>query len=279
MIFVGLFLAFGAQAQEDEWDGDEWDGAAAEEEGLPLNTFIRFSPSSFLIHSVPAQIDFKLLDDDFFQPDSITDFSATNSLQTYGLSLDIAQLVGNNYIWSVNTYIGWADYFQFFNYIGQIGIGKEFQLGNVFLQPTASLGFVTTSYRIGQYNDFSKGYFELNNQFIISDLVAKFKSNAFSLSPALSVELPLSEHLFLFAKGSLFLTFNRRSFIRVSGETDEFDSDGNRITAYEKIHLSDGQLELLINNRAITSKQSPYLHYNMNSVLLQLGFSFGFSSL
>ena len=95
----------------------------------------------------------------------------------------------------------------------------------------------------------------------------------------MSLDFPINETLSIYAKGNVFYTFGRKSFVRVKGTTDEVDDDGNNITAYERVNFTDRRLELNINNQLINNVKSPFLHYNLNSVLVQLGITVSFSSL
>ena len=277
VLFLVLpILVFAQDSTTDENDDEFYD---EEYDDLPLNVFFRVTTNVFAVNSIPADIDLSLIEDDFSAPDTLNSFFNTGNLWTYGLGVEVAQLFGDNYLWSFNNHVGWGDKTYFFTYITQVGVGKEFQLGKIYAQPMLSLGFISSSYWMDEFNDFDKGFFEFNQKFIVSDLVTKLKSRAFSISPSLSLDYPINETLSIYAKGNVFYTFGRKSFVRVIGTTDEVDDEGNNITAYERVNFTDRRLELSINNQLINSVKSPFLHYNLNSVLVQLGITISFSSL
>ena len=280
---VILFLAIPIfiVAQDSTFYENEDEFYEEEYEDLPLNAFFRVTTNLFAVNSVPADIDFLLIEDqvDFFASDTLSSFFSTGNLWTYGLGIEFAQLFGDNYVWSFNNHIGWGDKTYFFTYITQAGVGKEFQLGKVYAQPMISLGFISSSYWMDEFDGFDKGFFEFNQNVIISDLTTKLKSRTFSISPSLSLDFPINETLAIYAKGNVFYTFGRKTFVRVTGTTDQVDDEGNNVTAYERVNFIDNRLELYINNQLISDVKSPFLHYNMNSVLVQLGITLSFSSL
>ena len=112
-------------------------------------------------------------------------------------------------------------------------------------------------------------YIAIIGQFIAVNIVYHY----------LKLDFPINEILSIYAKGSAFYTFGRRSFVRVSGTTDQVNDEGENITAFERVNFADPRLDLKINDQLISNVQSPFLHYNMNSVLIQLGITLSFSSL
>lgn len=279
ILFLAIPMLILAQDTTDYENEDDF--YYEEYEDLPLNNFFRISTNLFTVNAVPSEIDFLLIEDqvDFFIPDTLSSFFSTGNLWTYGLGIEFAQLVGDNYVWSFNNHIGWGDKTYFFTYITQLGVGKEFPLGKIYAQPMVSLGYIYSSYWMDEFESFDKGFFEFNQNIIISDLAVKLKSRAFSISPSLSLDFPISETLSIYAKGSAFYTFGRKSYGKVTGTTDQVDDEGNSITAYERIHFASQRLKLHINNQLINNSKSPFIHYNFNSVLVQLGVTFSFSSL
>ncbi len=279
ILFLSLTIVVFGQDSTNYENETEFYEEEYYEEDLPLNAFFRVTTNLFTVNSIESDIDFRLMDDDPFAPDTLSSFFSTGNLWTYGLGVEIAQLFGDNYVWSFNNHFGWGDNAYFFTYITQVGLGKEFQLGKIYAQPMVSLGFVSTSYWMDEFDSYSKGFFEFNQSFIISNLVLKLKSRAYSVSPSLSLDFPINENLAIFAKGSAFYTFGRKSFVRLTGTTDRVDEEGDNITTYERINFVDNRLDLSINNQLITNEKSPFLHYNLNSVLVQLGITLSFSSL
>ncbi len=269
-------LVFAQDSTSDDNDDEFYE---EEYEELPLNAFFRITTNLFMVNSVPSDIDFLLTEDDFFVPDTLSSSFSTGNLWTYGFGLEVAQLFGNDYVWSFSNHVGWGDKAYFFTYITQIGIGKEFRLGKIYAQPMASLGFISSSYWMDEFNNFDKGFFAFNQKIIVSSLVAKFKSRAFSVSPSLSLDFPINETLSIYAKGTAFYTIGRKSFVRITGTTDEVNEEGENITAYERVNFADRRLELRINNQLINDVKSPFLHYNLNSIFVQFGITLSFSSL
>ena len=276
-VFLFLIIPMFVCAQDTTTDEDEF--YEEEYEELPLNTFFRVTTNLFMVNSVPSDMDLLLREDNFFNSDTLASSFSTGNLWTYGLGVEIAQLFGDGYVWSFNNNVGWGDRAYFFTYITQVGVGKEFQLGKIYAQPMVSLGYISSSYWMDEFNDFDKGFFEFSQKTIVSDLVVKFKSRTFSINPSLSLDFPINEILSIYAKGSAFYTFGRRSFVRVSGTTDQVNDEGENITAFERVNFADPRLDLKINDQLISNVQSPFLHYNMNSVLIQLGITLSFSSL
>ena len=279
ILFLTVPILVYAQDTTDYENEEEFYEEEFYDDDLPLNAFLRVTTNFLKINSVPSDIDFFLTDDDFFAPDTLNSFFSTGNLSTYGFGIEIAQLFGDNYVWTLNNHVGWGDKAYFFTYLTQIGVGKEYALGKIYAQPMVSLGFVSSSYWMDQFNDFDKGFFEFNQNVIVSNLVTKFKSRAFSISPSLSLDFPINEKISIYAKGSALYTFGRKSFVRITGTTDQVDEEGDNITTYERIDFDDQRLSLSINNQLIDNAKSPFLHYNLNSVLIQLGITFSFSSL
>ncbi len=98
------------------------------------------------------------------------------------------------------------------------------------------------------------------------------KSRAFAINPSVLVEYPIGKYVAVFGQIGGFYTFSRASFLTFSGVTDEYDSDGNAITAFESRNFDHYNIDFFVNNRKLLSRQSPYLHYNFNSLFLQFGF-------
>lgn len=270
LLLISLCTVF-SFAQKDEYDTYEEE----EYEDLPLNTFFRVTTNVFTINSIPSSLELNLMDDDFGFVESTLE---SGNLQTYGIGVELAHLFGNNYVWSFNNHVGWADFGRFFTYLVQAGIGKEFEVGRFYIDPMLSLGYTFSSQRIARFDELPNGYFLLNGSFIIDNMVTKFKSRGFHISPSISLDFPITEVLSLYMKGGIYYTFGRESFIRVTGETDEIDEDGNNISTYERVNFIDNRLEFRINNQLITSSQSPFIHYNLNNALIQIGATFLFSS-
>jgi hypothetical protein len=273
-IFLCLALRLLAQDSTSE-NGDDFYKTYEE---LPLNAFLRLSTNIFTVNAVPADIDFHIIDDDFLFPDTLRSTYSTDKLWTYGFSLEYARLFGDNYVWSYNNHFGWGDNLYFFTYITQLGVGKDFPLGKLYAQPMFSIGHISSSSWMDEFNDFDNGFFELNGRTVISDLVLKLKSRTFSLSPSLSLDYPINDYLSIYAKGSAFYTFGRRSFVRVTGTTDEIDDEGNNISTFERLNFTDRRLEVSVNDQILNDAKTPYLHFNLNSVLIQLGVTLSFST-
>lgn len=287
LLFLAFFLFFfsSLQAQEGKGVGEEGvgeEGAVEEEEYIeqdyPLNAFFRLSTSIFTVNSNPADIDFQFWDDDLVDRDSISGFRQTNSLWTYGLNFGIGFLIEPDWMVNVDTHLGFGGSGRFFNYVGQIGVGKEFKFGSFYVQPSLALGFIYSSLSLGDYGSSTKGYFQVNDSYIFDDLSVSLRSRAMSVSPAVFIEYSIRREISIFAKVSVLYTFWDTHFITLEGETDEVNADGETISASERINFTErNRLNFNINNQPIVDKKSPYFHYNFNSTLIQVGISFAFS--
>ncbi len=271
ILLLVLFYTINTFGQGDEYE-------EYEVEDYPLNTFFRVTTNVFMVNSTPAILEFRLWDDNLRFPQYVEDRYESSNLQTYGLGFEVAHLFGDNYLWSINNHVGWADLFSFYTYIFQVGIGKEFELGRFYVDPMISLGGIFSSQRLATFNEFDNGSFLLDGSFIIDDMVAKFKSRGFNISPSISVDLPITEYISAYVKGGINYTLERNSFFRITGTTDEIDSEGDNITTYKRINFIDDRLDFRVNNEPILDPKSPYIHYNLNSVLLQFGVTLLFSS-
>lgn len=272
MKFLYLFLLLSctstivfAQGEMDETDELE-----------PVHSFLRISPSLFLVNSNPATIDFEFWDDDFNYPDSIAGSRNLDNLWTYGLNLGYAHLLTETMVLNLDNHIGWGSNGRFFTYVGQLGVGKEFRFGDFYIQPIFSLGFVYSSYSLGTHPSSNKGYFQINNSYINHQLTGKLKTRAATISPAVLLEYSVRRNVSVFAKASIHYAFWKTNFTTFSGDTDEVDEEGDVVTASERIEFNDSRLDFYINDKFIDERRSPYIPYNFNSVLIQIGVSFSF---
>jgi hypothetical protein len=277
-----LFLFSTIQAQEEESVEDEgtFEGEEYIEEDYPLNTFLRLSTSVFTVNSNPTDIDFQFWDDDLIDTDSISGFRQTNSLWTYGINFGLGFLIEPDWIINLDTHLGFGGRGRSFNYVGQLGVGKEFKFGSFYIQPSLAFGFVYSSLSLGDYGSDTKGYFEVNDSYIFDDLSVSLRSRAMTISPAVFIEYSIRREISVFAKVSVHYSFWDTHFIALGGETDEVNSDGETITANERINFTErNRLVFNVNNQPIVDKKSPYFPYNFNSTLIQVGISFAFNLL
>jgi hypothetical protein len=244
---------------------------AQEEVDYPLNWFVRFSPTVYAVHAIPATIDFQFIDDDFVFPDSSSVIQETNSLWTYGANLDIAYLLPKDYTISFNNYFGGGR--DFTTYTTQLAFGREFPFKKVYIQPSIGIGYIYSRLKIGDFNSQNKDYFEIDNRFIYEDLTVRMKSRAFSVNPAFAVEYPIKKYVSIFAKLTGAFTFGRTTYLTFSGETDEINDDGEYVTAYEHRNFNHPNLSIAINEQVLSSRESPYLHYDFNTIQFQFGIS------
>ena len=114
--------------------------------------------------------------------------------------------------------------------------------------------------------------------YINNQLTARLKTRAVTLSPAVLLEYSIRRNISIFGKTSIHYAFWETNFASFSGDTDEVDEDGNAVTASERINFNDSRLDFYIDNTKITDKRSPYIPYNFNSVLIQIGVSFAFGN-
>ena len=91
--------------------------------------------------------------------------------------------------------------------------------------------------------------------------------------PAVKVEYPLKNvpNVSFFLSGRFFYSFGRHSSILISGPTDEVDQDGDTVFARSRRALDNEGATLLVNGTQIVERNSPFLHFNFNNVLLKAG--------
>lgn len=256
ILLVFLFISQGVQAQE---------------EGYPLNWFIKLSPTVYAVNAIPATIDFQFTDDDFVFPDSSSITQETNSLWTYGANFDVTYLLPKDYTISLNNYFGFGQAFT--TYTTQLAFGREFPFKKCYIQPSIGIGYIYSRLKIGDFYSENKDYFEIDDRFIYDDMTVRMKSRAFSINPAITVEYPIRKYISLFVKITGAYTFGRSSYLTFSGETDEVDEEGDYITAYESRNFNHPNLNIAVNGQTLSSRQSPYLHYNFNTAQVQFGVS------
>lgn len=237
---------------------------------IPLNWFVRVSPSVFAINSTPATINFDFIDDDFVQPDSAFAALETKNMWSYGFSAEISYLMKHNFTLTHNAFLGLGAN-NTWTYLSQVSLGKEFTFEKFFVQPRIGLAYIYNNLRIGTFYSENKDHFEINNRFIIDEMSVRLKSRTFAVSPSFLMEYPINKYVGLFAKVSGFYSFGRRSYLTFTGTTDEYDSDGNAVTAYENRNFDGNGVYLAINNQQLLSRKTPYLHYNFNSLFVEIG--------
>lgn len=244
-----------------------------------INLFLRASISVFAINAVDAYIQYELWDDDPTFPEIITDSLNTGSLWSYGFHLGAGFLVGRNTVINLDNHIGIGDEGDLFNTVTQLGVGKEYRFGRVYVQPSLAIAYIATNQLLGHHAPTNKNYYEFDGSFIFDDLRVGLKSRAFALSPTCMVEYEWKRHLSFFARGSFNYTFWRTTFVSVSGETDETDNDGDYVSATERAPFGGyNLLDFRINGRQITNDESPYLNFNFNAPMIQVGISLNLST-
>lgn len=248
------------------------------DETTPVHSFLRVSPSLFLVNSSPSTIDYEFWDHDLSYPDSISGSRDIDNMWTYGLNFGFGRLIGKSTVINLDNHIGWGSNGKFFNYVGQLGVGREFRFGEFYIQPILSMGFVSSIYNLGTHPSNNKGYFQINDTYINNQLTARLKSRAVTLSPAVLLEYSIRRNISVFGKISIHYSFWETNYLSFSGETDEVDEDGNAVTASERIDFNHNRLDFYINNKKIEEKRSPYIPYNFNSLLIQIGVSFAFGN-
>jgi hypothetical protein len=275
LFFVCFFSILAFSQETDSLSTEEEYYEDLPEDEYPILFFTRLSLSMFTINALPAELEVGFWDDSVVATDSIYGTTSTNRLWTYGLNFGLGFLINEDLVLNLDNHFGWGAGGRLFNYNFQLGLGKEFRFNQFFVQPIFSLGFVSTNFRIGEYPPLSKDYFFVNGWYIYDNLTVRLKGRAFTISPALYIEYQLRREISIFGKASINYAFWDNHFITVSGKTDEFDEDGNAITATERIGFDDGRLEFRVNNQLILDADSPFFHYNLNGVLFQLGVSIG----
>ena len=260
LLFCFLLITVLSFAQEEE---DTYDI-------IPLNWFIRISPSVFAINSTPSTITFDFIDDDYVQPDSAFATLDTKNMWSYGFSAEISYMTKKNFTITHNAFIGLGANTTW-TYLSQVSLGKEFTFSKFFVQPRIGLAYIYNNLKLGEFYTENKTYFEINNRFIQDNMKVRMKSRAFAISPSVLVEYPLNKYIGVFVKASGFYSFGRRSYLTFTGTTDEYDSDGNAVTAFENRNFDGNGVYLAINNQQLLSRKTPYLHYNFNSLFVEIG--------
>lgn len=258
-LLIGLSYTFSVFAQDEE-----------AYELYPLNWFLRLSPGMFAINSTPATMDLFFLDDDVAFPDSAFSTLETNNMWSYGVNAEVSYLLKGDFTISHNAFFGFGAN-AMFTYYSNLEFGKELSFSKVFIQPRIGLSYIYSSLTIDDFFPENKAYFEINNRFIYDGMRAKLKSRAFAITPSVILDYPLNDYISVFGKFGGHYTFGRRSYLTFTGETDEVDSEGNYITAYENRNFNHPDIDFRINNQRIVSRQSPFLHYNFNSFFVQFG--------
>lgn len=239
---------------------------------VPLNWFVRFSPGVFAINSNPSTITFEFIDDDFVQPDSAFATLTTKNMWSYGFSAEISHLTKNNFTITHNGFIGLGANATW-TYFSQLSLGKELTFSKFFVQPRIGVAYIYNNLKLGEFYTENKPYFEVNGRFIQDNMKVRLKSRTFAISPSILVEYPLRDYVGVFVKASGFYSFGRRSYLTFTGETDEYDADGNAVTAFENRNFNDNNVYVAINNQQLLSRKTPYLHYNFNSLFVEIGLS------
>ena len=260
LLTVGLLFSILLFAQEEEEDYELY----------PLNWFVRFSPSVFAINSNPATMELFFLDDDFVVPDSAFTSLETNNMWSYGLNAEVSYLMNGDFTINHNAFFGFGSK-GMFTYYSHLNIGRELPFGKLFVQPRIGMSYIYSSLTIGDFFPERKDYFEINNRFIYDGMRVKLKSRTFAVTPSVLVEYPIGDFFSVFGQVGGHYSFGRRTYLTFTGETDEVDEDGNYVTAYENKDFSDENIEFSINEQQLFSRQSPYLHYNFNSIFVQMG--------
>jgi hypothetical protein len=260
LLFGFLFISIFSFAQDEET-----------RDMIPLNWFIRVSPSIFAINSTPSTINFDFIDDDYVQPDSAFATLDTKNMWSYGFSAEMSYMTKKDFTITHNAFIGLGANTTW-TYMSQISLGKEFIFSKFFVQPRIGLAYIYNNLKLGEFYTENKSYFEINGRFIQDNMKVRMKSRAFAISPSILVEYPLSSYIGVFVKVSGFYSFGRRSYLTFTGTTDEYDSDGNSITAFENRNFEGNGVYLAINNQQLFSRKTPYLPYNFNSLFVEIGF-------
>lgn len=259
LLTVCVWFALPIFAQEEE-----------EYEIYPLNWFVRVSPGMFAINSTPSTMDLFFLDDDIAFPDSAFATLETNNLWSYGLNAEVSYLMNGDFTVSHNAFFGIGAK-GMFTYSSNLEFGKEMPFGKLFIQPRIGISYIYTSVTIEEFFPFSKDYFEINNRFIYDGMRAKLKSRTFAVTPSVVIDYPINNYISIFTKVGGHYSFGRRSYLTFVGETDEVDSEGDYITAYENRNFNHPNIDFRINDQQLLSRQSPYLPYNFNSFFVQFG--------
>jgi hypothetical protein len=237
----------------------------------PTNLFAKISPTLHAVNAAPATIGLYYFDDDEAIRDVIDAETTTDRLWTYGLGLDLSYLGRGDVLYSYNNYWGFGA--DFWTATTQLAVGYEFPVGRFFVQPSLGLGLVLSELDLGVYYPQNKAYFEVNNNFIYDGLEVSIRRHTFSINPSVTVDYPLNRYFSLFARATGAYCFGGGASLSLSGETDEVDEEGNYVTARETIPFNRQNVELIINDRRINSRRSPYLPYNFNALQVQIGVS------
>jgi hypothetical protein len=237
---------------------------------LPLNWFVRFSPSVFAINSTPSTINFEFFDDDYVQPDSAFATLDTKNMWSYGFSAEVSYLMKKDFTITHNAFIGLGAN-NTWTYLSQVSLGREFTFSKFFVQPRIGVAYIYNNLKLGEFYTENKTYFEVNGRFIQDNMRVRMKSRAFAISPSILVEYPVNKYIGVFVKASGFYSFGRRSYLTFTGTTSEYDSDGNAITAFENRNFDSNGVYLAINNQQLLSRKTPYLPYNFNSLFVEIG--------
>ncbi|NJN78342.1 MAG: hypothetical protein HC803_08470 [Saprospiraceae bacterium] len=191
---------------------------------------------------------------------------------SYGFSMEMSYLMKKDFTITHNAFIGLGSNTTW-TYISQLSLGKEMTFGRFYVQPRIGLAYIYNNLKIGEFYSDNKGYFDVNNRHIYDDMRVRLKSRTFAISPTVLVEYPIKEYVGVFAKLSGFYSFGRRSYLTFTGITDEYDADGNAVTAYENRNFDGNGVYFAINKQQLFSRQSPYLHYNFNTMFVEIGLS------
>jgi hypothetical protein len=230
----------------------------------------------FIVNSFPSTMELTFFDDAFQDKDSIYSVFETNNLWTYGMSVGFQHLFPYDFIVYWENYGGFGGKFlRFFNYVTTLGVGREFLFDGIAAQPSFGISFIYTSHKIDNYESTRKGYFEINNRFIVETLTARLQSRAFAFTPALAVEIPFKKNnnVSFFVKANFNYTFERKSYLRFSGITDELNTEGEPVNAYERKNFGDEGVTFIVNRQQIFDTETAELPYNLNGILLQVGLS------
>lgn len=226
------------------------------------------------LNAQPATVDFLLFDDDAFNTDTIGGIIDLDPYRSIGMGLGLSAILGQEWMLHFDFHAGIGNGGRHFSTLSQVSIGRDFWLKYAYAQPMLGIGFSSTSYKLGEYFPFYKDYILLDGTVFINGLTTRLKGRSLMLTPGLLIDYPITGSLSVSLRASINYSISEWHLMSASGATDNVNSEGDYVVEYERLRFDDNRLDLLINNRRILRRDSPYLHYNFNGFLLQLGISY-----
>lgn len=226
------------------------------------------------LNAQPATIDFLLFDDDPTFTDTLGGVIDIEPYRSVGMGFGVSSILGKEWMLHFDFHAGIGNGGRHFSTLSQLSIGRDFWLKYAYAQPTLGIGFASTNFRLGDYYPFYKNYINLNQTIFINGLTSRLKGRSLMLTPGLMIDYPILDNLSISLRATVNYSISEWHFMSVSGATDNINSEGDNVVEYERIPFDDNRLDLLINNRRILRRDSPYLHYNFNGLLLEFGVTY-----